>query len=205
MYNKNNFIIANIAGETLDELRVEKNRTIASDTYRMIIVETPDGVDINDFPPIGDDKPLREIKEINISKGEVKKIIKAFDLVKNKNIIPILKNAVFTSQEEEKATLLITNLNEMQKIRCDLNTPYYPDCQKILDENEVNISDKDKFVSIKLDIELLGGIIETIKKMNVEKREIDIYISKNEKKPITFKAMTQEGKQKITALLMPKN
>lgn len=206
MFNKNNLLIHSIANKNdngkiiLQGVKFEKDKTVATDGYKLIEVKNPDEMlDDKEFPQINEDNKTIKFNE-NGCIIPTKSIKKVLSNLTNKNPnLPILNNCIFLNSNKENSKIATTDLEQIDIVKVRNIIGDYPDCNEIIPKN----IDNKEYIKIIVNIKFLKEIIETISKMNLSSQNINLYLSsENKEKPIIIKTNTKE-KQNITALLMP--
>ena len=207
LYNKNNLLCWQIASEDntnrpeLAGVLFKKDRTVATDSYKLLEVKNPDDWDkqIAEFPQLPDkSKPLTAFakKGYLIPAKSVKKVLSNLGDIKNDSL-PILKNAIFTNSPDELCSkIATTNLDKVDIVLTKNLKGAYPNYEQIMP----NIKNYKK---TNFNIKYLKEIIDTLIKMDLPaNQKIEVLIADDGNKPLIIKTKTEQH-QEITALIMP--
>lgn len=193
--NRHNLKIAKLASKEetdggLCYLKVEGERTIACDGYKVIEVSRPD-VDEGDLPEIPDFE-AKEEKPFFISKIVAEDLVR--QLSRMKNLVPIFNN-VFVSQKDDGLTELVaTDLEDTRKVVVKEKKDTYPDIEPYKPKGKPQ-------AKVNLGIKHLKEIVDMFYDSMKEGRSyvgIEIF----QKDPVVIRMELNTG-QIITALLMP--
>ncbi len=202
MFNKNNLIIADIASKNSDRVEItgvlfKKDRTVATDAYKLIEVKNPEIFQKNDDIPVLPDKT--KVWNGFLKKGvilpvkAIKKIRQNLPDIKNSSL-PVLKSCWFTDKSNaEMVEIASTDLEIVNKIQVKNIQGNFPDYQNIIPKNY-----KQK---ITISIKHLKDMIKTLEAMDIQDGSIELAI-KDDISPVMIKAKTKQ-EQEITGLLMP--
>ena len=170
--NKNALTLKNIVAKEkenfgLSHLKVEKDRVIATDGKILIELKNPNQDLLSEYPSIYENSTEEPIL---LSQKTIEKI--------NKNLpkkpkLSILENFIIGKQKEgekENIVIFITDLENTIKIeQCNTEDINYPNTDKVY-PNEGN-----KFLSVRLNIDLLQKLITTLKEFsNGEYNGVDL-------------------------------
>ena len=197
MLNKHNLEVIKFASKenenryTLEFVRVEKDKTVATNGRMLIEVSRPK-VDKQDFP-IFVDSPLKEGKVFYLS-NKVIKILSS--LIPKKHQLPILKN-IGISQTEKEIKLLTTDLSSSNTTAVKKEDIQYPDYAKLykVEGKKLNLSLNASYLKT-----VCEQVINFTDKSSVE---IELTISDSTQAPLMFEAENKETGQKMRGLLMP--
>lgn len=208
MYNKNNLAIHRIAGidesrPVLAGVRFESNATVATDGYKLMIVETPKD---------SDDQAVDGLDGIRIKQGHDNVVIDRNTVAKIERELPKkplfewLRGTFFTATSDSQVAELMTTdgVNHTKHIAKPIEGEY-PDYAKIIP--------KDKpAVTVAVNSKLLKQIIDTFCAMDLRGTAHIIKIqlfdnhagidSPTSLMPMSITAETIEG-QNVQAVLMP--
>ena len=195
LYNKNNLNVSKIVSKNdikpvLATVAFFKDKTVATDSYRLIEISTPRGQDIEEYPNT-DKNIIREIqdKPILIAAKEVAKI-----KIKKHKELPVLENAVLTENERTNG-LLTTDLNTVQNVASLKNTDDFPDYEQIFPKEE-------PIISVNVNPKMLAEVLQVLSGINTGLRGLRLEIHGNDNK-IVIKA---EGKEQTgRGIVMPIN
>lgn len=201
LYNKNNLMVCDLVSKddtrpALTSVRFEPDKTVVTDGYRLLMVETPNEVDIKELP--SDMTPLKN-QTTYISGKIVKTLMK---LLPKRSLLPISQHLVITDKTNESITeVAVLNEGALHKQQIKSLDVQWPDYKKILPATE-------PAQSVTLNAKLLGELLITMSKMGLEYNQVTVEVWPKEPtethtlKPIKISGKTQQGQQ-VTALLMP--
>jgi len=193
LYNKNNLAVAKIAAKD-DNSRPEitgvfftKDKTVATDSFRLIEVSVDETLKPQDFPVVNRKKALQNCPPFIIPAEEVKKI----KLPNNKNL-PIVENLAIGGVYQEEVELITTNLESVEGRLVKRIQGRFPDYEWVFPQGKpkAEISVNGKF------LEELLSILSNLDDVHAVK--IKFY---DNEKPLVLEAGNE--KQKARALLMP--
>jgi DNA polymerase III sliding clamp (beta) subunit (PCNA family) len=193
MYNKLNFEVGKIAEHkenthpVLQNILVKKDKTIATDGYSLAEVTA---VDI----PI-DETPEPQGVELNGRALLIpaKSALEASKLIPKKASLPVLTNAWFSEIGKERATIVSTDLSQVNKTDCQIVEGNFPDYEQIFPKS----APKAKF---KINASYLKRLCELFEKLDNSINTIDVEV-RGETEAVVLTA--SDNKQKVRALLMP--
>ncbi|MGQ4876804.1 MAG: hypothetical protein ACP6IY_22275, partial [Promethearchaeia archaeon] len=189
MYNKNNLLINAITGDEkskkiLSGVLFKKDRTVATDLFKLIEVKNPDEmIDDSEFPKVGENIENFSEKGYILPAKSVKKILSNLNNIKN-NDLPILKNCIFLKNDDKNSSKVATinaKHTDIDIVKVNNIGDYYPDYTE-----EIPNTDEFAYVKTKVNIKYLKKIIDTISKMNLSYEYINLFLS-SEDKPIVIK------------------
>jgi len=192
LYNKLNLSITDFCSK--DSVRPElssvlftKNKTIATDSFVLIEVETPK-VDRVDYPSIPDVKFEEMTKDIIIPANAVKKMVS--NIPKNSKL-PIIENVAFVRASENDAEFITTDLEIANSVKTKVVDGKYPETDQIIPKTEPK-------VTVRVNVKYLKKVLDFWIKNG--RNYIDLEI-RDESKPIVAKA--DFNGQNVVALVMP--
>lgn len=196
MYNKASLGVVDFCSKdknnpVLNSVFFDKNITVATDGYMMMVVENDKTIKNEDFPETNNE--LGSIEGKMMRAEDVKEVIKS---IPKKQSMPILNYAAPIKTEDDKVGLVTTNLEiENTKIARTVEGEY-PNYKKIMDNH------KTPKATVRLNARLLRTVCDYFCKYALENNEyIDIEVG-TELDPVRFGGTTVEG-QKINGLIMP--
>ena len=202
IYNKNNLIIHQIADQTgnrpeISGIFFKKDKTVATDSYKLIEVKNPDEMLNADIPIIADGSKLWQgfvNKGVIIPSKAVQKILQNLKEIKRE--LPVLQNCWFSDKSnQENSEIITTDLEIVNKVQTKNISCEYPNYNDIIPQTN------NGFTKIILHLDFLIKLLNTIGKMDLADKNIELFI-KNSETPLVIKTTTVQ-KQQITALLMP--
>ena len=207
MYNKNNLAIHRIASAdesrpVLTGVRFESNSTVATDGYKLMIVQTPPDDGSEAIEGLDGLHTQAGHYNVNIDRKTIATIER--DLPK-KPMFEWLKGMFFTASSDDKVAELMTTdgVNHTKHIAKPIEGEY-PDYNAILPKGKPS-------QSVAFNVKQMKGLIDTFNAMNLESTagviKLDLYANTDSDSPTSLKAMqftakTSEG-QNIQAVLMP--
>lgn len=210
LYNKNNLLVYKVAGNDdarpiLEAVKFTPTGTIATDGYKLMIVQTPPDTDTEVFEGLDGLRPNDGNYSPIIDRGTVEKVLKNLP-AKVIGDFQWLKGTFFTATSDNEVAELITTdgVNHTKHIAKPIQGDY-PDYQKIMPKGKPDIE-------VGLSIHHLKGIIDTLKSMGLFDTagtiKLGLYKNEGEEagkpslKPVSIEAMTDQG-QKVQAVIMP--
>lgn len=191
IYNKNNFAIHKFNNN--DTIRIEQDRTIATDGRVLVEVSRPN-IATEEYPHIEGFKNSTEITPFNITTKTCKAVEK---MQKKHKSLTVLNSIAVEQTDDGKAKFASTNLTDTNIIPSLLIDNYFPDTDYV---KETLIKDKKVMVTIALNPTLLKDICSI-----VEKIDDTIYINiVDSNSAVQFKAKNPTTEQTISGLIMPK-
>ena len=134
LYNQNNLAIAKIADKNKNRPEIsgvlfEKNKTVATDSFRLIEMSTPKSLQVSDYPEVTGRKAI-EVSAPFIISAEVIKQLK----IPKKSPVDILKTAAVLSVDGKTAEFITTDLTSTAITPAPITEGQYPDYKKIYPE-----------------------------------------------------------------------
>ncbi len=158
LFNKNNLKVARVASK--DSNRVElssvyftKDKTVATDSYCLVEMTTPQGLDIKDFPVV-DKKRAIGFKPFMV-KAESLKDIK----LPVKTNLPILENLAVSYSDNDIVKLYTTDLTSGNVKAIKKVQGQFPDYEKIFPKKKARLE-------FKMDAKLLKKVLEAVGDLN---------------------------------------
>lgn len=197
LYNKNNLVISALTSKddtrpVLTGVLFQSEATIATDGYKMIMVETPKDDSVSDFNASDMPVPIDSSKSTNIPKDTVDSIARSLP---RKPILPWLSNAYFTEKSDDICQIVTTDGVNHQKHTVKPIEGQYPDVMKVFPDGPA-------VATVNLNIKHLKEVIDCLSKMDLQDSKtvkIRVYA---DLKPVSFELKTKQG-QRVQALLMP--
>ena len=166
MYNKLNLSIAEFCHKEKEEISgvlFKKDRTVATDKYVLIEVETPK-IKEDDFPIL----PNTETEEMkNDCIIPIKAVNKMLANIPKSATLPILENVVFCKGTDEQAEFATTDLEQVDKVSVRTIQDKYPDYEQIIPTEKV-------VKKIKFNVKQLQKILRFYSKNDKEMIEFEI-------------------------------
>lgn len=191
IYNKANLDITNFASKddtrpaALRGVYLTKEASVATDSYRLIEVSTPD-INADDLPSIMPNNDIEGIVPINAIK-------KASKNIKTNNELPILEN-VSSEVKGDSIVLNSTDLETTDRVETRLIEEKYPEYKLIMP------TDKPGY-TIKVNPQYIKDVADYFIKHGAEKH-MTIQLYNDDKSAVMFTGKTVAG-QTIKALVMP--
>jgi len=200
-FNKFNFLIHNFCGKSsgrpeLGGVFVSPAHTVSTDSFKIIKVDTPKGLDPDDYPIIPNKpKPLNNFKSFILPKDEAKEVLEMFRSQKSSKSLPILDYAVLLKNDKENVEIGKTNLESFRSVSSRKIVGEYPRYQDLFVE-------RGKYIEISVNPSFLKEIVNFyVSFIDKPLKELKIKVPIEKTNPIRFYAERQEG-QKAVALLM---
>jgi len=197
LLNRHNFSIHNFCDKNgqrieLQGIFVSPNHTVATDSFIMIKVDTPQ-IDSTDYPVIPDKKPLSHFNSFILPQEKAKEVLSIF---KKSTALPILENAILLNDKKESIEVGTTDLESFLSITSRKMQGKYPNYNELFIESG-------KFIEIKVNPKLLKKIIDFyVNFMDSDLDGIKIKIPVDKNSPIRFFSKKKSG-QKADAIIMP--
>jgi len=198
-YNKNNLLVHKIASRdntrpVLSAVKFEPNQTVATDGYKLMMVQTPPD---NPTGDVGDEIGLPAIYNENYSpildRVDVERAIKAMPKpIKHLEWL----NGVFLTEntKEQRAELSTHEGSGLSKQTAKPIEGEYPDFMSILPKGEPK-------ARVAVNVKILKQIVDTINMMDVPANIIHIEV-REPLEPVSISCKTEQ-KQQVQAVIMP--
>lgn len=136
LYNQNNLNCAAIASKSKTKPEISgvyftKDKTVATDTFRLLEVGTPAGVKPEEFPVVDGAAAMRGVKPFLIPARSVKDI----KLPKNKNL-PICENMAIKHLDDKRAEFLTTDLETAKITTARRVEGQFPDYEQLFPKSK---------------------------------------------------------------------
>lgn len=193
-YNNNNLLVGKIASKDesrpiLNGVKFEPEATIATDGFKMLIVETPKDVEADDM---GD---LPSVNQSNynvvIDKDTVENVRRSLP---KKPILPWLKNAYFTDSSDDVAQMITTDGLSSQKHSAHVVEGDYPAYAAVIPSGS-------PLANTHVNVKFLKQLVDTLNQMDIEENTIQINVYADDM-PVTITAKTEQD-QNVQAVIMP--
>lgn len=192
LLNQNNLNVCKIASksETRPELAgvfITKDKTVATDSFRLIEMSTPSNIKAEDYPKVQGKTAMRGFKPFIISAKELSKI----KIPKNKSL-PIVENIAISHVDNTHVELMTTDLEtaDIKSFRKIDGT--FPDYEKIFPKENPK-------AEVELNAEYLAEVCEVLSKINnLKSVKIKFY---GDNMPLVLEAKNQD--QASRAMIMP--
>jgi len=192
LYNKLNLAVAKIASTNdsrpeLASVLFTKDKTAATDSFRLIEITVDNSVRVEDYPKIEGKDVIKEITPFLVSA----KALKEIKPVKSKTM-PILNYVAITFADDKQVEFSATNLETVERKMLRKVEGTFPEYEKVIptDEPKAKITLNANYL-----LDVLAILAEVNKQGTVE---IEFY---EDGKPLLLKA--SNGSQSARALVMP--
>lgn len=201
LLNRFNFLIHTFCDNTpsrpeINGLFVSPKETCATDTFKLIKVDTPKDLNPDDYPIIPNrPKPLSDFKSFILPKAKAKDILNIFNSQKSSNTLPILNNAVIVRNSKNMVEIGKTDLESFNSVMSRKIEGDFPNYKELFVE-------RGKFIEIQVNPKLLKEIVDFyVSFVDKPVKSIKIKVPVKENEPIIFFG-EREDKQTATAMLM---
>jgi len=201
LLNRFNFLIHTFCDNTTSRpeiggLFVSPKETCATDSFKLIKVDTPKDLNPADYPVIPNrPKPLSDFKSFILSKEKARDVLNIFNSQKSSIGLPILDNVVITRNDKEMVEIGKTDLESFNSIMSRKIEGDYPNYKELFVE-------RGKFVEIQVNPKFLKEIIDFyVSFVDSPIKSIKIKVPVKENEPIRFYGK-RENKQEAQAILM---
>jgi len=193
IYNKNNLNVAKIVSK--NKMRIEisgvlftKDKTVATDSFRLIEISTPKGLNYNDFPfSKGEGIVSKGFEPFIADASDLKKIV-----IPKKGSLPILHTTVIGSVRSEAVNFTTSDIESTDNVIVRKIKGEYPKYEEIIPTGK-------PLVTFTVNAEYLIGVLEVLGKLERgHKVEMKFY---GETKPMVLEAGNEEI-QKGRAVIM---
>jgi len=202
LLNRFNFLIHTFCDKTptrpeINGVFISPKETCATDTHKIIKVDTPKDLDSNDYPVIPNrPKPLSDFKSFILPKEKTKDVLNIFNSQKSSDTLPILDNAVIVRNGKEMVEIGKTDLESFNSVMSRKIEGDFPNYKELFVE-------RGKFIEILVNPKLLKEIADFyISFVDTFVEEIKIKVPVKTDEPIRFYGKRKSG-QEAKAMLMP--
>ncbi|TSD02694.1 MAG: hypothetical protein Athens071426_409 [Parcubacteria group bacterium Athens0714_26] len=165
-----------------------KDKTVATDSFRLLEITTPSGMKPEDFPIVSDATALKECQPFIVPAKSLREI----KIPKSKTL-PIMENVAIKKLDKEQVEFLTTDLETAKITTARIINGKFPDYEKIFpcDKPIAEILVNGKFLS---------ELLTIMAKLNNLQQEVKIKIYGKDK-PMVLEASNKN--QKARGMLMP--
>lgn len=185
LYNEHNIAVAKVASkntvrEELSGVYFTKDKTVATDSFRLVEMSVPTGVDPADFPTVDGNSPMKGVQPFIVSAKGVREI-----KIPKKGSLPILSHFAIKHLGERTAEFLTTDLKV-----ADIKSIYringkFPDYEQIFPKEK-------PVAEMRINGVYLAEVLEILAKLsNVSAVDIKFYGSM---KPLVIEASNSNQK-----------
>lgn len=192
LYNKHNLAVAKIASkyehrQEIAGVLFTKDKTVATDSFKLLEVEVDKTLRTEDFPSRNDEKAIAETEDFIIPAKDLKTI----KLPNNKKL-PVINTAAIVAIDENEVQMITTSLEVGEKKYFRRTKGEFPDYKAIIPTTA-------PVVSFSVNAKYLIEILSVMEKMG-NNGEVKIEIH-GENKPIMILGGNEN--QKARGLVMP--
>ena len=202
LLNRFNFLIHTFCAKSdtkpeINGVFVSSKETCATNSFKIIKVDTPKNLNSNDYPEIPNrPKPISNFKSFILPKEKAKDVLNIFNSQKKSETLPILDNAVVVRNDKDNVEIGKTDLESFNSISSRKIIGEYPKYNDLFVE-------RGKFVEISVNPKFLKEIADFyVSFVDTPVREVKIKVPLKENSPIRFEGK-RENKQEAKAVLMP--
>ncbi len=135
LYNKLNLAAAKIAATSnrpsLEGVLFTKDKTVASDSFKLVVVTVDTSVNVDDFPRIDEKEALKEFSPFLVPAKSLKEI----KFVKNKKL-PILNYVAVTYADDKEVEFSTTNLETSETKMLKKIDETFPEYEQLFPTDE---------------------------------------------------------------------
>jgi DNA polymerase III sliding clamp (beta) subunit (PCNA family) len=175
-------VISALAG-----VRFEKGKAVATDGYRLLIIEAEEPR-LDDIPRVAGQEPVA-LENVTV---RAKDLVRAVKPIKRNKHVEVLNTAWTVKAEEGFVRLVTTDLETTSIIDSRIIENSYPDYEKVI------VKEEPKGV-VRVDVKLLEGLLSAVRKAGVAHIDLEFH---GELKPLQIKGKDFKERE-VTALVMP--
>ena len=194
LYNQNNLNVAKMASVSdiklaLASVLFTKEKTVATDSFRLLEITTPKNLNVEDFPKVDGASAMRGFQPFMVSAKALKEI-----KIPKKAKLPIMESVAIKHVDNNRVEFLTTNGESADIKNIKRTNGQFPDYERIFPTEK-------PLAEVELNGELLAELLEVMSKLDVAQRvKIKVYAPN---KPVVLEAGNDN--QKGRGMVIPMN